>query len=175
MIQRHSVIKLIKTSDKQKTLKAIREKSVYKGTKKRIIVDFLSQTRQEKKKTVEQRFSCIEKEKICLSRTQYLVTTSFKNESKMKTLSAVWTLKEFMYFLRRWVKRLNLYISQGRGKYKLSLSEKREEIPLETSQISEGYYIHKFIPINSAARRQRSNSLKHTDHQPHARKVRCHK
>lgn len=89
MIQRHSVIKLIKTSDKQKTLKAIREKSVYKGTKKRIIVDFLSQTRQEKKKTVEQRFSCIEKEKICLSRTQYLVTTSFKNESKMKTLSAV--------------------------------------------------------------------------------------
>lgn len=54
MIPRHSIIKLIKTSDKQKTLKAIREKDTYKGTKKRIIVDFLLQTMQEKETTVEQ-------------------------------------------------------------------------------------------------------------------------
>ena len=169
MIQRQSVIKLIKTSDKQKTLKAIREKSVYKGTKKRIIVNFLLQTRQEEKKQ-EQHFSCIEKKNVCLSRTQYLVTMSFKNESKMKTFLVVQTLKEFMYFLRRWVKLINLYISQGKGKYKLPLSEKREEISLETSQISKWYYIHKFMPINSATRTQWTNSCKHTDHQPSRKK-----
>lgn len=89
MIQSHSVIKLIKTSDRQKTLKAIREKGVYKGTKKRIIVLVANKAREKKKKTVEQHFSCIEKKHICLSRMQYLVTMSFKNESKMKTFLVV--------------------------------------------------------------------------------------
>lgn len=50
MIQSHSVIKLIKTSDRQKTLKAIREKGVYKGTKKRIIVLVANKAREKKKK-----------------------------------------------------------------------------------------------------------------------------
>lgn len=49
MIQSHSVIKLIKTSDRQKTLKAIREKGVYKGTKKRIVL-VANKAREKKKK-----------------------------------------------------------------------------------------------------------------------------
>lgn len=48
MIQSHSVIKLIITSDRQKTLKAIREKGVYKGTKKRIVL--VANKAREKKK-----------------------------------------------------------------------------------------------------------------------------
>lgn len=36
IIIRHSIFKLLKTSDKQKTLKAIREKDMYQGTKENI-------------------------------------------------------------------------------------------------------------------------------------------
>lgn len=60
MIPRHSIIKLIKTSDQQKTLKVIRENDMYRGTKERITVDLL-QTMEEREKTMEQ---SIEREKV---------------------------------------------------------------------------------------------------------------
>ena len=92
---RHIIVKLLKTKDKEKTLKAAREKETvtYKGVPIRLSADFSKETLQARRgwKEVFQ----VMKGKDLLPRLLYPAKLSFRVEWQIKCFSDKVKLKEF--------------------------------------------------------------------------------
>ena len=92
---RHMIIKMAKVSDKERILKAAREKQIatYKGTPIRISADFSTETLQARREWQE--IFKVLKGKNMQYRILYPARISFKIEGEIKTFSNKQKLKEY--------------------------------------------------------------------------------
>ena len=94
-IPRHIVIKLAKNKDKEKLLKAEREKQqiIYKGTPIRLTADFSAETLQARRQWHD--ILKVMKGKNLQPRLLYLARTSFRSDGEIKSFTDQQKLREF--------------------------------------------------------------------------------
>uniref|UniRef100_A0A5G2QLX4 L1 transposable element RRM domain-containing protein n=1 Tax=Sus scrofa TaxID=9823 RepID=A0A5G2QLX4_PIG len=94
---RHIIIKLTKIKDKEKILKAAREKKqvTYKGTPIRLLADFSAETLQSRREWHD--ILNVMKGKNLQPRLLYPARLSFRFEGEIKTFSDKQKLREFKY------------------------------------------------------------------------------
>ena len=92
---RHIVIKLTKINDKEKLLKATREKRqiTYKGTPIRLTADFSAETLQTRREWHD--IFKVTKGKNLQPRVLYLARTSFRLDGEIKSFTDKQKLREF--------------------------------------------------------------------------------
>ena len=92
---RHTVIKLAKIKDKEKLLKATREKRqiIYKGTPIRLTADFSAETLQARREWYD--IFKVMKGKNLQPRLLYLARISFRFDREIKTFTYKQRLREF--------------------------------------------------------------------------------
>ena len=93
---RHLLVRLSNVKDKERILKAAREKQsiTYKGKSIRLCTDFSAETMEARRQWHD--IFKILKEKNCQPRILYPAKLSFKNEGEIKTFSDKQTLREFV-------------------------------------------------------------------------------